>query len=356
MKKLTRHLKKLLRDSLILLVIGMSITLTFSGSSMLRDWNLFLNSAIYNLVIGLSLWRGIGLVSTLLGKFLPPDSSPERNLVLHMAATLIYSSIAIFLLNYLVYAWLFGYSLLDNPRLFTIIGTIQLFIVIIITGVHYVLDFLRSLKQAIKAQEALKRESLHHKYEALKNQMSPHFLFNSLSVLSALVEQDKVKSQTFIRQLSDVYRYVLEQKGEELVPLEKEMEFVKAYIYLHQIRHDNSLKVEMNITHLQGYVIPMSVQLLVENALKHNEASEKNPLALTLTRTDDKSLEVKNTYQPKKGLAGSGLGLSLLKKRCDYLFGRDVSILNKNGIYTVRLPITDKPEIATAFTTQSISP
>lgn len=351
MNMLFFQLKKLLRDSLILLVIGMSITLTFSGSSMLRDWNIFLNSAVYNLAIGLSLWRGIGLVSTLLDKHLPPGMSPEKNLVLHMAATLIYSCIAIFLVNTFLYEWLFGYNLLDNLRLFTIIGTIQLFIVIIITGVHYVVDFLRSLREAIKEQEALKRESLHHKYEALKNQMSPHFLFNSLSVLSALVEQDKVRSQTFIRQLSDVYRYVLEQKGEELVPLEKEMEFVRAYIYLNQIRHDKSLKVEINITDLRGYVIPMSVQLLVENALKHNEASEKNPLTLTLKRTEDRSLEVRNTFQPRKGIAGNGLGLSLLKKRCNYLFGRDVSILNQNGTFTVRLPITDKPETAAAFIT-----
>ena len=351
MKKLAGHLKKLFRDSLILLVIGMSITLTFSGSSMLRDWNLFLNSAIYNLVIGLSLWRGIGLVSTLLEKYLPPDLSPERNLALHMAATLIYSSIAIFVLNYLVYRWLFGYNLPDNPRLFIIIGTIQLFIVIIITGVHYIADFLRSLKQAIKAQEALKRESLHHKYEALKNQMSPHFLFNSLSVLSALVEQDKEKSQTFIQQLSEVYRYVLEHKGEELVPLEKEMEFVKAYIYLHQIRHDNSLKVEMKITHLQGHVIPMSVQLLVENALKHNEASDKNPLTLTIARTGDNTIEVRNTYQPKTGIAGNGLGLSLLKKRCLFMFGRKVHIQNQDGIFSVMLPMAVKLTISDTIKT-----
>ena len=353
MNKLFFHLKKLLRDSLILLAIGLSSTLTFSGSILFRDWNIFISSAVYSLAMGLSLWRGIGLVSILLDKYLPANLSPERSLVLHMTATLIYSGIAIFLVNYYLYELLFGYNLLGDLRLFTIIGTIQLFIVIIITGVHYVVDFLRSLRQAIKEQEALKRESLHHKYEALKNQMSPHFLFNSLSVLSALVEQDKNKSQTFIRQLSDVYRYVLEQKGEELVPLEKEMEFVKSYIYLNQIRHDNSLKVEINIPELKGYVIPMSVQLLVENAIKHNEASEKNPLTLTLTRPEDKTLEVTNTYQPKKGLAGSGLGLSLLKKRCIYLFGRDVSILQQNGTYTVRLPIADKPETEHSFTFQS---
>ncbi|TVQ18267.1 MAG: hypothetical protein EA361_01600 [Bacteroidetes bacterium] len=345
-KNITSYLKKLLRDSLILLVIGMSITLTFSGSRMLQDWNLFLNSAIYNLVIGLSLWRGIAFVSTLLDKYRPPGLSPERNLVMHMAATLIYSSIAILLLNFLVYRWLFGYNLLENPRLFIIIGTIQLFIVVIITGVHYVLDFLRSLKHAIKEQEALKRESLHHKYEALKNQMSPHFLFNSLSVLSALVEQDKEKSQTFIKQLAEVYRYVLEHKGEELVPLEKEMEFVHAYIYLNQIRHDSSLKVEMDMDNLNGFVIPMSIQLLVENALKHNEASEKNPLTLTIARTDADTIEVRNSYQPKTGIAGSGLGLSLLKKRCLFMFGREVNIQNLNGTYRVALPMADNHEIS----------
>lgn len=351
MKKLVAYLKKLLRDSLILLLIGLFITFTFSGSIIFTNWSDFLNTAAYNLAIGLSLWRGIGLVSILLDKYLPPGLSPEKNLALHMSATLIYSCIAIFLVNYFLYERLFGFHLPDNPRLFIIIGTIQLFIVIIITGVHYVADFLRSLRQAIKEQEALKRESLHHKYEALKNQMSPHFLFNSLSVLSALVEQDKEKSQTFIRQLSDVYRYVLEQKGEELVPLEKEMEFVRAYIYLHQIRHDNSLKVEMNMAHLQGYVIPMSIQLLVENALKHNEASEKNPLTLSILRTDTDTIEVHNTYQPKTGIAGNGLGLSLLKKRCLFMLGREVHIQNQDGIYRVMLPIAENLAISDTLKT-----
>ncbi len=344
--KIKQHLKKLLKDSLILLVIGFSISLTFSGTVMFSDWRIFLNTNAYNLIIGLSLWRGINLVSILLERILSPGLSPEKELAIHMAASLLYSGIAIFIANTLVFQWLFGYNLLSNLRMFIVIGTIQLFIVIIITGVHYLSDFLRKLKQAVKDQEALKRESLHHKYEALKNQMSPHFLFNSLSVLSALVDQDRQKSQSFIRELSEVYRYVLEQKGEELVPLEKEMEFVRAYIFLNQIRHDSSLKVEINMDNLNGFVIPMSVQLLVENALKHNEASEKNPLTLTITRINDTTIEVGNSYQPRTGIAGSGLGLSLLKKRCQFMFGRDIDISNQQGTYTVSLPISDGKEIA----------
>jgi two-component system, LytTR family, sensor kinase len=356
MKKLVFQLKRLLRDSLILLVVGLSTTLIFSGIALFHDWKSLLGSAAYSLSIGLILWRGIAMVGIIVEKFQPAKQSPEKNLAMHMAAVLLYSSMAILLANIFIYRWIFGYNLLDNIQGFTIIGIIQLFIVIIITGVHYVLDFLRSLRQAIKEQEALKREALHHKYEALKNQMSPHFLFNSLSVLSALVELDKVRSQTFIKQLSDVYRYVLEQKGEELVSLEKEMEFVKAYIYLNQIRHDNSLKVEINILNLKGYVIPMSVQLLVENALKHNEASENKPLTLSLSRTEDDTLIVSNTYQPKKGIAGGGLGLSLLKKRCDYLFGREISILHQNGHYIVKLPIGTKKDAVPTSTNQTITP
>ena len=263
-----------------------------------------------------------------------------------MSATLIYSFIAIFLVNYYLYELIFGYNLLANLRLFTIIGTIQLFIVIIITGIHYVIDFLRSLKQAIKEQEALKREALHHNYEALKNQVSPHFLFNSLSVLSALVDQDTEKSKEFIKQLSEVYRYVLEQKGEELVPLQKEMEFVDSYIFLNQIRHDSSLKVQIELTDTKGFVIPMSIQLLVENVLKHNEVSEKNPLTLRITRPDEDTIEVRNSYRPRIGIAGSGLGLSLLKKRCQFLLGREITIVQENGSFTVLLPIAGEKDIS----------
>ncbi|TVR44174.1 MAG: hypothetical protein EA394_00445 [Bacteroidia bacterium] len=339
MKKILKHIKLLLRDSLLLLVIGLLISISFGGTEMLKDWSIFIGAVIYTLVIGLSLWRGISLISYLLGKYLSPKTSLQKNLVIHLISSLLYAAIAIFLLNYFLYEALWGVDLLKNVRMFTMIGMIQLFIVIIITAVHYVLDFLKSLRQSVKEQEALKREALHHNYEALKNQLSPHFLFNSLSALSALVDIDKEKSKVFIQQLSEVYRYVLEHKGDELVPLEKEMDFVHSYLFLHEIRNSEGLKVEISIGDVKGFVIPMSVQLLVENALKHNEASEKKPMTIKIAKHNDNTIEVSNTYKPKTGIAGSGLGLHLLKKRCQFMFDRHIEILKENGFYKVMLPM-----------------
>ncbi len=340
MKNLLKHIKRLFREALLLLVIGLLITISFGGTEILKDWSIFIGAVIYTLVIGLSLWRGISLISYLLGKYLSPKTSLQKKLVIHLISSLLYASIAIFLLNYFLYEALWGVDLLKNVRLFTMIGMIQLFIVIIITAVHYVLDFLKSLRQSVKEQEALKREALHHNYEALKNQLSPHFLFNSLSALSALVDIDKEKSKVFIQQLSEVYRYVLEHKGDELVPLEKEMDFVHAYLFLHEIRNSEGLKVEISIGDVKGFVIPMSVQLLVENALKHNEASEKKPMTIKIAKHNDNTIEVSNTYKPKTGIAGSALGLHLLKKRCQFMFDRHIEILKENGFYKVMLPMT----------------
>jgi len=339
MNKILLHIKLLLRDALLILGIGLLITISFSGTNILKDWNLFTSAVIYNLAIGLSLWRGIALISYLLDRYMSPKTSLQKHLIIHLSSSLLYASIAIFLLNYFLYEALWGIDLLKNVRLFMTIGMIQFFLVIIITAAHYVLNFLKSLRKSVKEQEALKREALRHNYEALKNQLSPHFLFNSLSALSALVDIDKEKSKVFIQQLSEVYRYVLEHKGEELVPLEKEMDFVHSYLYLHEIRNSEGLKVDISIGNVKGFVIPMSVQLLVENALKHNEASEKKPLSIKITKTNDNTIEVSNTYKPKTGIAGSGLGLHLLKKRCQFMFERQVEILKENGIFKVMLPM-----------------
>jgi two-component system, LytTR family, sensor kinase len=345
MAAVLKHLKTLLRESAILLAIGLVITITFSGVSFMSNRMAFVNTILYNLAIGLSLWRGNSFLSGILDHYLPGKVSLERQLIIHLVATLVFSAIIIFLINYFLYAWLYGRNLLNNLRLFFLIGMVQLFIVVIITGFFYVMDFIQSHKRAVKEQEALKREALHHNYEALKSQLSPHFLFNSLSVLSALVEQDAQKSQVFIKQLSDVYRYVLEQKGAELVTLEKELEFVHAYVYLLQIRHDSNLEVVQELESTRGYVIPMSVQLLVENALKHNEVSGRNPLTIQITRKGD-TISVSNNLQPRKGIPGNGLGLNLLRKRCLFLLGREVEVIRENESFTVNLPVADEAIIA----------
>lgn len=344
MRTRKKFLKRLGRDTLIVVSIGLGISFIFTGKHLFSSWDVFRPTLIYCLAIGVSLWKGNELLTDAIKHYTPRSYSPEKKLILDIVATLLYSMLVIILINVFLYKALFGFDLTRNIRLFASMGIIQLFIAMLISGVFYLMDYFTLWKQAIKKQEELKREALNLSYEALKSQVNPHFLFNSLSVLSALVDTDTEKSKRFIRQLAEVYRYVLEHKNSELVTLEEEIEFAKSFIYLNQIRHDNNLQIDIRIDDLKGYVIPMSLQLLIENALKHNEVSQEHPLCIKIIRRND-TLEISNKLQPKKAIAGNGIGLSTLTRRCEFLFEKGLDIQKDQGYFKVFLPIAESRQL-----------
>jgi LytS/YehU family sensor histidine kinase len=135
-------------------------------------------------------------------------------------------------------------------------------------------------------------------YEALKNQVNPHFLFNSLNALSSLIYENPGKAVEFINRLSDVYRYVLDSKDKEAVPLSEELTFVRSYLFLLKARFENNLVAETNISEEKGYVPPMALQMLIENAVKHNEISDEHPLKISVFEKDQ-YIYVKNNVQLK---------------------------------------------------------
>jgi LytS/YehU family sensor histidine kinase len=198
-------------------------------------------------------------------------------------------------------------------------------VVIIIALVLYIQEFFISWRESVKNEESLEREKLALQYEALKNQVNPHFLFNSLNTLTGLIGKDAERAQLFVKQLSDIYRYILEQKDRELVPLETELNFVDNYISLMKIRFGKNLKVEKNIPSGKSYrIIPLSLQMLVENAIKHNIISREKPLNIIM-ELNKECLQVKNNLQRKSSIlheeveAWEKHGLANLKSRYAYL-------------------------------------
>ncbi len=143
--------------------------------------------------------------------------------------------------------------------------------------------FFKNWKEAAVQQEELKRAHLALQYQSLKDQVRPHFLFNSLSSLATLINTDAEKATLFVHKLSDVYRYVLEQRENELVPLKDDLKFLEDYIFLQKIRFGDRLRMEIRLDlDLNRLVIPLSLQMLVENAIKHNEISEEHPLLIEI--------------------------------------------------------------------------
>ena len=198
--------------------------------------------------------------------------------------------------------------------------------------------------RAIEKNEELKRENLLAKYEALKNQVNPHFLFNSLNTLSGMVEQKPELATGFIKKLSDIYRYVLEQTDKELVSVKEEMKFVEDYIFLSKMRFGNGLVFKSSLMNSQNLrVVPLGIQMLVENAIKHNIISDDMPLKIELD-VEDGFIVMKNNIQKKKTVisANEPLGLENLRKRYEYLSDSAMVVITSGNEFIAKLPVIEQ--------------
>lgn len=212
----------------------------------------------------------------------------------------------------------------------------------IVTGSCYIIHLVRRQQLIQVENEALRAENLQNQYEALKNQLNPHMLFNSLNTLRSLVRESQTKAQDYIQQLSRVLRYTLQDNEIREVTLTHEMEFVNSYIFLQLMRYEDNLSFDIETDEKAGEktVPPMAVQLLIENAIKHNEISNRHPLNITIRTEGTEWLSVCNPIQPKiTGEKNTGIGLANLNKRYELLFHRQITIEKKDGIFCVKIPL-----------------
>lgn len=195
--------------------------------------------------------------------------------------------------------------------------------------------------------EKFKKENAEIRFETLRAQINPHFLFNSLNTLSSLIYTDQQKAEIFIRELSDVYRHILDKRDSDLVEIGEELKFLKSFIYLIKLRFESNLSVHLNINEEYNtyLIIPMSLQLLVENAVKHNVISKNKPLSINIYIDLDNYIVVTNNLQIKsQEQYSSGMGLSNIKSRYGYIIEREVIIKADEETFTVKLPLIDKNE------------
>ncbi|WP_091166843.1 histidine kinase [Flavobacterium sinopsychrotolerans] len=214
---------------------------------------------------------------------------------------------------------------------------------IILLGVH-ALHFYKAYNENKVKEQKIIAGTANAKFESLKNQIDPHFLFNSLNVLSSLIEENPDNAQRFTTSLSKIYRYVLEQKDKELVSVEEELAFAKTYMNLLKMRFENSLFYEMPTTAIsaEAKVVPLSLQLLLENTVKHNVVSEQRPLHIRIFVEGD-YLAVQNDYQKKEFLQDrQGVGLQNIVNRYGIISNRKVLIAQNEQTFTVKIPILTK--------------
>ena len=259
-------------------------------------------------------------------------------------------SIQIFLglIIMLSYRYLFNFLVLKQ-NFYLLSFEVLSAVVIVFTIIGYNLFelgyyLLNNSRYSLAELERFKKENAEFRFETLMSQVNPHFLFNSLNTLSSLVYQDKDTAAKYIRELARVYRYVLENKEYELVSLKVDLDFVKAYIYLLELRFKNMISFEFAIDENQKekQIAPMTIQMLIENAVKHNIVSQKKHLTIKIY-TENDYLIISNNIQKKQTKAySSGIGLSNIQSRYAYFTQKEVLIKETASEFLVEIPLIEQ--------------
>lgn len=334
-KAILNHLLGLI----LVFLISVLISYGFVGPRLFGSLSTFLINISFGIVIGISFWKGNSFLGKYTGRKFSWAKNPKRNFAKSLVLLLGYG---LFICT--AYPLIFFHLILKIPVsrcINTIIWT-ALFSLIadyIIISVFYINKILNYWKKSIEAQEMLKRENIIAQYETLKNQINPHFLFNSLNTISTLITKNPETAERFIKQLSEVYRYVLEYKDKDLVDIETELKFIDSYIYLHKIRFGDNLVINNRIE-TGGYKIaPLSIQILVENAVKHNIISDSKPLTVEIY-SEESYLIVANNLQKKKIIESKDkIGLDNIKSRYGILSDKPVIIEESEEKFVVMIPL-----------------
>ncbi|MFK8006274.1 MAG: sensor histidine kinase [Saprospiraceae bacterium] len=216
--------------------------------------------------------------------------------------------------------------------------------IFLIWAIYEGIIFYTKLQKSIQEKEQLQRENIQSQLEGLKNQVNPHFLFNSLNTLTYLIPEEPDKAVNFVQKLSKVYRYILEIRDQKIVTISDELEFLNAYVFLLKERFGENLNIKIDIpkNYYQSKIVPLSLQILFENVIKHNIISTQKPLMINVSIEKDK-LIVKNNLQKKNQVISStSMGLQNIKNRYQFFTKKEVDVIVTSASFLVALPLVDQ--------------
>ncbi len=298
-----------------------------------------------SIVITILIWEGNLWLDKQFAKKFPWTKSPFYRITFQVSTNIIYSAGLIYIAmeQYNRYVCTVPEAAKEKfLSLSLIIGT--LFSLLLLT-VEFGKQFFNQWKLSLVEVERYKKESLEAQLEVLKGQINPHFLFNNLSVLSSLVYIDQDKAVEFINQFSKVYRYVIDSNNKELVALSTEMEFIQSYIFLLNIRFGKNINFNINVDKAyNSYLVPpMALEIILENTIKHNEASNEKPLYVEINTSTQNYLTISNNLQLRHDVEpGSKLGLNNIKKRYLHYSEMPVIIEKNSDTFKVQIPLLPK--------------
>ena len=324
------------------IIVSLFIFLIDGGEKTFERYSItFLISGMYTFFIGL----GNGFLNDYLdSKFSWTDETRKRTIAA-IVGTLVMNIALVYFCNYLNFIVIQG----KNPEKFfngemNFINWFLINFAIMISAIGHARGFMAAWKNSTKkevVEQKLIAKSANAQFESLKNQLDPHFLFNSLNVLDSLIEENPVQAQRFTNSMSKIYRYVLEQKDKELVSVEEEIDFAKTYCELLKTRFEDAVTFDFNISEedKKGFVVPLSLQLLLENSIKHNFATSSKPLNIKIF-TEKGNLIIENNLQTRElPNTSTGVGLANIVSRYNLLTERNVFVEKSEAFFRVKLPI-----------------
>lgn len=321
--------------SAVIAIGGSTVAIYFMCTSCRSNYNQFLWNIVFSFIAWFTLWTVNHSLNHYLDTKISWIKAPVKRLILGVLFTIFFTVLAIVII---LKAWELIWD--ENFKSYSDIIVNSLIITFFISLFFHGRSFLLEWKRSAVDAERYQKESMTATYESLKSQVNPHFLFNSLNALTNLVYEDQDKAAKFIKQLSEVYRYVLDTRNTEVVTLQEELKFLESYIYLQKIRFGDKLTIDQSLNGINSMVAPLALQMLIENAVKHNEISEENPLLIKVYREND-FIVVENNLQRKTLLGESDLGLGLdnIVKRYQFLSDKKVEVNTTSDHFIVKLPL-----------------
>jgi len=338
-----KNLYKELRVAIILVVIIFIVTVCIqffiSGS---LTWSVIIEQVGYNIYYGIPLCLINSRLFDTLNRMLPWDTRPKHRALAGIIGSISITMLSLVILNFILWTLIMGNDMsvlwLERNRGFYVIG---LLITVLISLAMHAIGFFYEIQREKVVTQKLRQENLASELNALRAHIDPHFLFNSFNVLSGLIDEDKEKAQNFLSGLSKIYRYILEQRNENTSTIRDELDFATKYLDLQRTRFENSiiLKTDIDPESQQKKVPSLSLQLLLENAIKHNGFDAKNPLTVEIS-TDENHLTISNNCKYRSHVnASNKMGLQNIKDRYKLMSDKEIEIRAEENTFTVQLPL-----------------
>ncbi len=301
-----------------------------------------LNSFIFSVLMTVVLYTTLTITSKFLEKKIPwRENGIKRfivQLVITIVATIALSGIVTYCYSYFVLSCCAA----DTKKFIFDVVIISLIVTTIVTAITEAVFLFKQWKTALFNAEKLKQENLQSQFAALKNQVNPHFLFNSLNTLATIIPENPKQAVQFVQKLSSVYRYLLQYKDDETVDLKTELNCIEAYFFLQKIRFGDNLQVNINVPKKYELkpIPPLTLQILVENAIKHNIISKQKPLKVDIYIDDAGMLVTRNNLQKKNSIESSTkIGLQNLINRFGYIYNKTIDIFETDSEFLVKVPL-----------------